>query len=578
MQTPFSSIKIKIQNKPFHIALIQVSSPDHYSLWNALSVETLAGHIRGVFKDMIEVQVFRVQSSSDFTKTISSIKRFKPRIIGISPELGSLKWTEKLMDRIQQILVHPSEKPLIVFGNKLPTYFPEYFCTEYPHSIVVVGEGEESLCGIINHVMGRGKLAEIPNLVYKEKNRKIHRTDERSPDLSSLTNSPSTDTIITPLTTRSSVLVQTSRGCSWSKCVYCTISRFRKGKKWESLPINRVLSNIEAVLKTGVSEIEFADDDFLGGRDDVHIERAYRLANGIASLCRTLNRRIAFRIFLMPHEVFIRGETSRNNRIKKLLLRLKQVGLARVYFGIESGCQSQLDRYNRFHLSRNANRKPTLEDIGEAIRIVRNDLRLKSDVGFIMFDPFLTLEEMIQNISFFSKWRLIDSNQWPFRPIAVNAETILYHQLKKHDSTTKETTLLSDLDLELMCYEYRFIDPRVQRIHDYIEKVSAPTRNIFYALKSITKQQLQSKDSVALAADRLVKKNGRIYLKLMRDLANTLSVNSAINCQVFLEKTAKNIQKLVDELEITIKNGSFEPFGRPLMMDIREWRRRDAAR
>ena len=41
---------IREKNRPILIRLIQISSPDHYALWNALSSETLAGDLRGEFK------------------------------------------------------------------------------------------------------------------------------------------------------------------------------------------------------------------------------------------------------------------------------------------------------------------------------------------------------------------------------------------------------------------------------------------------------------------------------------------------------------------------------------------------
>ncbi len=50
---------------PVLIRLIQSSSPSHYTLWNALSVETLAGDLRGEFLEMVDVTIDRIRSEKE---------------------------------------------------------------------------------------------------------------------------------------------------------------------------------------------------------------------------------------------------------------------------------------------------------------------------------------------------------------------------------------------------------------------------------------------------------------------------------------------------------------------------------
>jgi radical SAM superfamily enzyme YgiQ (UPF0313 family) len=73
-----------------------------------------------------------------------------------------------------------------------------------------------------------------------------------------------------------------------------------------------------------------------------------------------------------------------------------EAGLDAVFIGLESGCQSQLDRFTK---------GTTVEQNRKAIEIVR-ELGLKMDVGFIMFDPYVTVEELEQNMRFIRELEL----------------------------------------------------------------------------------------------------------------------------------------------------------------------------
>jgi hypothetical protein len=538
------------------ILLVQISSPEHYSLWNALSIETLAGQLRGVFKEGVTVDLGRIRKSDDIAKTIRTIESFQPHIIGVSPELGSLKWTDRLLTQIYEIISRFPEKPLIVFGNKLATYHPNYFVERYQDSIVVIGEGEESLCGLVEHVRGRRLLENVPNLVYQIEKNKIHKTDPRPVNYKRLVFPPAIDLIKPSRKRPSNVLVQSSRGCSWSGCSYCTVHSFHGNPRWTGLPIPRVLTNIKQLVEKGVSEFEFADDDFIGGRSKSNIERAYRLADGLAKL----DKQITFRAFFMPHEIFIRGQEPKNKEITRLLLRLKEVGLVRIYFGIESGCISQLRRYNRC-MSHRPDFK--IEDIEEAIRHVRDDLVLDVDVGFLMFDPFLKLDEMVENIQFFRTWKIIKGNQWPFRPIAINSGSLIYEQIKDLKDDNTGSNLLGDFDLEYMSYEYKFKNPEVQCIHDKIDTLSSRTSKLFYALKIISKQQYckKKKTKETRKAQWYVERNGLIYLDLMESLA---AAKSRAEQDKQLIRAKKRLNQLVMQLGLDIKKNLFPEHGRQL--------------
>jgi radical SAM superfamily enzyme YgiQ (UPF0313 family) len=254
-----------LQNhRPLCIYLIEVSSASHYSLWNALSAETLAGDIRGTYKNRVSVAVRRVRKASDVDVLIQELPP-STGVVGVSVELGSLPLTRHLVDALKNQRRPKGLQPQIVFGNTIPTYLPNIFLDMCPSAIVVRGEGEISFRGIINHLLNDVRLEDVPSLVYR-KNRSDFATRWEPPDLALLLHSPSIDTLDDVLSNQGSALMESSRGCPWSRCAYCSISSFRNGRLWESLPFSRILDNLEHLVRAGIREIEFTDADFIGGR------------------------------------------------------------------------------------------------------------------------------------------------------------------------------------------------------------------------------------------------------------------------------------------------------------------------
>jgi len=523
------------------IRLIQISSPNHYALWNALSAETLAGDLRGEFGELVNVTINRIRSEKEINHLLKEIKNNPPHILGISVEIGSLEWANKFLEGYNKLTFCSNCPPLLVIGNKLPTYFPAYFLEKCPNAIVVTGEGEESLRGIVWHVAGNKSLEAVPNLVFRNAHKELYWTFSKHPALNLLMHPPAVDTVPETVQNGGNALLQASRGCSWSQCSYCTIKSFRKGRKWEGFPVKRVLENIERLVSLGVTELEFADDEFFGGVDSGHLERIYDIANGIEKIRIESRKDITFRIFLIPHTIYRKNRLKENEAVKKLILRLKEVGLAKIYFGAESGCSSQLQRYRRGY---------TLEELEANIRILRDELKIEIDVGFVMFDPNLSLQEMLSNIRFFRKWNLIKSNQWPFRPLIVNVGSYIYENLKN-------SGLLTNLDINYMSYGYKFMDKNVQKIFSIIDSLSLPSRQIFYALKVISKRQFsrEKKDKETILAQDYVEAEGEIYLEVMENLVQYFQGASSNTIEDILAAAQQRIDKLILRVQQDIING-----------------------
>ena len=186
-------------------------------------------------------------------------------------------------------------------------------------------------------------------------------------------------------------------------------------------------------------------------------------------------------------------------------MRLKKVGLVRVYLGFESGNAAQLKRYCR---------GMTLNEMEQSARVI-SDLGIDLDVGFIMFDPEMNIAEMKKNISFFRDNGLIRYNQWPFRPMVPNIGARCIVDL------SRKRLLISRNDT-FMSYDAVYVDPQVEQIARVVDQVSSDTRSLFYALKMLSKKYFDpnKKDPESLLAQSLVEQNGLIYLDFMEQLSS----------------------------------------------------------
>lgn len=544
--------------RPLSMAVVSVSSPRHYTLWNALAAESLAGDVRGFFGTRVKVSVFRVRSDTECRSVILSLKQLCPDVLGVSVECGGVDLTCSLVgDLMDKVWTNgqTSEAPDLLFGGKIPTYFPEFFLAKFPSSIAVLGEGELPMRRLVSRYFDPypESLCEIPNLAYCDDSLQPIRSRSEQPSCSGLVFPPSTDTVSELLEAGAGTLMtQASRGCSWSKCTYCTVSSFRGHKKWEPLPWNRVRQHMESLIALGVREFEFCDDEFMGGRDAEHLDRVTEIANDLKRLAKQFENGIAFRIFLIPHTVFRSEDPAGNLAVSRVLQELKQAGLVRVYFGVESGSDAQLKRYCR---------GTPRDDVIGALNVVKR-LRVGIDCGFIMFDPQATVEDIWDNVRFFRKHQLIRHNQWPFRPLIANSGAGFGQVMARRGIPP---------DADYMCYRYSFGDPKVQNIFDIVDELSAKTRSLFYTLKVISKVHFdpaaESRES-RRARDYVIQ-NGLVYLDLIETLITSSDGQGWGRSLPGAICNAENaILSIIKEVQRDLAGGFFGPYSERLESEL----------
>jgi anaerobic magnesium-protoporphyrin IX monomethyl ester cyclase len=170
-----------------------------------------------------------------------------------------------------------------------------------------------------------------------------------------------------------------SRGC-FGSCDYCcitTLHRLAPGKRFRQRSTESIADEMETLYnERGIRQFIFHDDNFLVPSVDKNHQHLDALGRALS------NRRvedIAFAIKCRPHEAD-----------REVFKKLQEMGLLRVYLGIESGSSIGLSSIGR---------KQTVADAERALEICE-DLGISSQYIIMIFHPDATIDTMRTDIAF----------------------------------------------------------------------------------------------------------------------------------------------------------------------------------
>lgn len=562
LDTKLASIAraLSASSRPVKIDMVSFGSPWHHALWNILSVEALRGDLIGEFRENVDVQIHRAVLEEECAAIVHDLAQRQSDIIGLSIELGTLDAVDIFMEKLA--LVEFEKPPILVLGNQVPTYFPEKFLADprFRDALVCLHEGELVLRSLVRIVRHGGNFRDIPNIVFHDHAAaKTVRTQLRNLEMTSLPHPPSLDTCHPGITN----MIQTSRGCIFG-CTYCTrwsswnasskvqadgeLVEPNASTKWRPFVLERILENVEQFVCYGITELEICDDEFFGGVTPRALERVALFCDIIEGIQRKYDISLTYRIFTTPLIISRAREDEKalrtNATILAMLQRLVGNGLVRVYIGLESGDKNQKERYDR---------RESTEDTIMALQTLRA-LGVDIDIGFIMFDPYLTTSELLNNVAFFRDNGLVKNNTWPFRPLVVNEGTVMKRQLEKDGLLTGEN------DPAFLSYGYRFLNPDIGIIADAVQSVARESAPVFYTLKTISKAHWErAEGSASHFAQNTVEENALIYLDFMDRLgrkADALFDQGEVEREIV--QVRKQILRLINAVSTAFNNGLFD--------------------
>lgn len=397
-------------------------------------------------------------------------------VIGISTPLGSLRTVRGLVAKWE--LIQPEIKPVLVLGGVIATFAPESLLSEFPEAIVVIGEGEEAFTLLVKlmqevsrehwrEVLGE---ASIPNLKFRT-TRGVVSTRRKNVDLSKYP-APSRPFLKQLVSLGGIVRAESSRGCSYGRCTFCAIQHKYNDKiEWRVIDVPRIVQELCELSAAGVRHPYFTDEDFMGADPT----RALSLARAIANEKDRGNISGDFSLYVdMRVASILAGKTAHHPSGVTVLTALQEAGLREVFVGIESGAGEQAKRY----------RKPATTDRNlRALQILRR-AGLSMDIGFIFFDPEMTLQEAATNLTF-----LRSSGLW-FHDARLTKEVRLEAGTPLVDDYQQKNLIAGPLDVDQLTFPYRWRSTQVESVHEVFRAWEAIEQESIYRLQAATRGEV----------------------------------------------------------------------------------------
>ena len=256
---------------------------------------------------------------------------------------------------------------------------------------MIIGEGEKTVFQLVTSIKKGIDWENISGLCYL-KNGEIVTTEKRK---------LIEDLDILPFPYRSGNReienIITSRGC-YANCSFCAIKSFYSkctGKRIRYRSAQNVVDEIiELINHTNVKLINFNDDNFT-----ISSKSRSKWIKEFASLIKKNNIKMRFSCLLRSNEI-ISGKNE--------LEILHNIGLEIVFVGIESFIQSHLELYNK---------NIVVEQNIQAIKILE-DLHIRINMGFLLFNPITSLDDIEKTISIFRQINFNKKNKYCIKPIS----------------------------------------------------------------------------------------------------------------------------------------------------------------
>lgn len=388
----------------------------------------------------------------------------KTKIKGIRPDLvGISVMTHLWLDALELAKIAKDLSPAIktVVGGPHATIYPVSSLKNNYIDYAICGEGEESLTKLVSAIFsGQSEedISKIPGVASKL-HLESHKTnnDIKAQKIADLDEIPFPDRTIIDNSEYFSIFAQkgtfttlmSSRGCPF-KCIYCGE---RLGKNFRAVSAEKLIEEIKESIKLGVKNFFLHDDTFTVDKKRVK------------QICETL----------LKENLNITWEArSRVDCVDYELLKLmKQAGLSRISFGVESGNDKVLEKLRK---------GITLETVKKVFKWCK-EFNIITFADFMIGSPGEGLKEIEDSIKFIKK---IKPDYVQFSITCPYPATPLYEEL------VKAGKIKSDVWLEFVEHPSAdFSPPIASEFFDRneLEKLTAKAyKEVYFSLPFLFKE------------------------------------------------------------------------------------------
>ena len=387
-----------------------------------------------------EAEIFDFHEPEQIPELAAEIVAYQPEVVGLS-----MVFTARAQEYLELAgaLRADGLKGHITAGGHFASFHAEQLIREFAAlDSVLHGEGEQAMVDLI---VGLHRPWEVAGITCRDPAGRIVSTDRRRPlDDLDLLPFPSRPESFHRYYDLPIAAILAGRGC-FANCDFCSINAWHRkmgGKRFRQRSVENVAAEMaELYHQRGVRLFNFHDDNFFLPQPRRNVER-------FTALKRQLDRegvgQIGIQVKARPDSVEPETMTA-----------LKQIGLYRVFLGIESNSVAGLKALGR-GITRRQNH--------EAVRLLK-DMGLHVTFNLLMFEPDCTISDLRDNIRFIGEQADVPLN---FCRTEVHTGTGLEKRLRR------QGRLMGDY----FGYTYRITDDRAQLAYEIFREVFTP-RNFY---------------------------------------------------------------------------------------------------
>lgn len=500
-----------------------------YPVYESLGLGYIAAGLRQNGYD-VEILDSRVEGLT-VEDTANEILKRDATFIGFTMPSGILYWqVAEIIRRVRE----KNKQAHITIGGQYPTFAYNYILRHLPEvDSIVRFEGDETIIELINNLEYPDKWTEIKGLALRKGDTIITTPGRRLVEVLDSLPFPARDTLQKVIRESGVAIVSTSRGC-YAGCKFCSVRSFyrpTKGALWRGRSPENVLKEIEQIKdQFNPYELWFGDDNIFGPGDKGadRIRRIFGLMKekGISFDAMDFSCRV--------NDVI---------KYRDIFSFAKQLGLRTVYLGVESGVQRILDIYQK---------RTTVEQNMIAVEILK-ELGLDVKMEFIFFNPWMTFDEVKENIAFLQKTSIYD----PYilsSALTIHTYAPIWKDIEAGVLSIEAGECLGADDYDSDSYRpYKFSDMKVGNLYEIVNGSFQQFEPIFYELWKMDHElkKLRREGN----SDEEVLQSLNESQSYLRDIANEVGMDLFLDAMQYIESGAgtTNEQKKEKINEITKK-------------------------